>query len=61
MIENKYGYHRSWCDYCERITDHEDTRCLICTKFDGEDSEDFTAEQEHMERMQNVRQNEESI
>lgn len=40
----KYGYHRSWCDYCERITDHEDTKCLICGKLDGESVEDFEEE-----------------
>jgi len=36
MAEDKYGYHRSFCDYCERITDHEGTQCMCCKKFDGE-------------------------
>ena len=61
MIEDKYGYHRSFCSYCEIITCHEDTVCMICGKADGETVDDFTADLEHMERMQNVRQDEEGV
>ena len=40
-VSVKYGYGRQWCDYCERITPHEDTMCMDCRKLAGESIEHF--------------------
>jgi len=44
MNEDKYGYHRSFCTYCERITPHEDVSCMICGKCDSETVDEYEEE-----------------